>query len=165
MINVIRLQKEHKNLLKAEAKRKSQGITTHELKLFPTDPKNIYRWTAYIRGPPDSPYEGGVFELKLDIPRTYPQQPPKAHFVTKVCHPNVKWTDGEICLDVLKDQWTPVWTLESVTRAVIVLLGIPEASSPLNCDCGNLIRAGDMRGYWSLARMYTIDHALTEMPE
>ncbi len=66
---------------------------------------------------------------------------------------------GEICLDILKDAWTPIWTLESTCRAIIFLLANPAADSPLNCDAGNLVRCGDLRGYWSLARSCTIEHA------
>ena len=69
---------------------------------------------------------------------------------------------GEICLDILKKEWSPIWNLESAVRAVITLLAYPEAGSPLNCDAGNLIRAGDMVGFNSLARMYTIDEAMEE---
>lgn len=65
---------------------------------------------------------------------------------------------GEICLDILKAAWTPVWSLETTCRAIMALLAHPEASSPLNCDAGNLVRAGDLRGYWSLARMYTLEY-------
>src|SRR5262249_50431857 len=43
---------------------------------------------------------------------------------------------GEICLDILKDAWTPIWTLESACRAIIALLSHPAADSPLNCDAG-----------------------------
>jgi peroxin-4 len=49
---------------------------------------------------------------------------------------------GEICLDILKDAWTPIWTLESTCRAIIFLLANPAADSPLNCDAGNLVRCG-----------------------
>lgn len=66
---------------------------------------------------------------------------------------------GEICLDILKKEWSPIWTLESAVRAVITLLAYPEAGSPLNCDAGNLIRSGDMIGFNSLARMYSMDEA------
>lgn len=86
-------------------------------------------------------------------------------FTTKLCHPNVHFKSGEICLDVLKDAWTPIWTLESTCRAIIALLGAPDASSPLNCDAGNLIRAGDMIGFQSLARMYTLDYGSKEIPQ
>ncbi len=53
-----------------------------------------------------------------------------------------------------------MWTLESVCRAVVALLGNPDPSSPLNCDAGNILRAGDLRGYRSIVRMYVIDYAL-----
>ena len=87
--------------------------------------------------------------------------PPKVSFVTRIFHPNVLFKTGEICLDILKpESWTPAWTLQSVCRALVALLSHPEADSPLNCDCGNLIRNGDMRGYRSMARMYTTLHAV-----
>lgn len=57
------------------------------------------------------------------------------------------------------------WTLESICRAIISLLDVPDASSPLNCDAGNLIRAGDMTGFNNLARMYTIEYASKTIPQ
>jgi len=158
-----RLEKEFQQLRRDDQKKVADGLD-FDIKLFPNDTKKLDVWTAYIKGPPDTAFEGGVFQLRLEIPRKYPHEPPKIKFVTKVCHPNVNFQNGEICLDVLKDAWTPVWTLESVTRAVVNLLEKPEADSPLNCDAGNLIRADDMRGFLSMARMYTLEYAMKQMP-
>ena len=123
-------------------------------------PETFKQWTAVIRGPEGSPFEGGNFVLLISVGDTYPMTPPNITFVTKIFHPNVLFKTGEICLDILKpESWTPAWTLQSVCRAVAALLSHPEADSPLNCDCGNLIRSGDLRGYRSMARMYTALHA------
>lgn len=61
---------------------------------------------------------------------------------------------GEICLDLLKTAWSPIWTLSTACAAVQQLLATPEPSSPLNVDAANLLRAGDVVGYESLARMW-----------
>ena len=79
-------------------------------------------------------------------------------FKTKIFHPNIHFSTGEVCVDFLKTNWVPSWTLTSLTRAIIVLLAAPNAESPLNCDAGNLIRTGDMMGFASMGRMYAIKY-------
>lgn len=130
-----------------------------EIILFPRDADDVFDWTAYIVGPPDTPYAGARFQLRVKVPKSYPLAPPDMKFVTRVCHPNVHFKNGGICLDILKEAWTPVWSLESACRAVIALLASPDVESPLNCDAGNLIRAGDEVGFRALARMYVLDCA------
>jgi peroxin-4 len=84
-------------------------------------------------------------------------------FVTRIFHPNIHFETGEICLDILKAQnWTPAWTIESLCRAIQQLMANPNAESPLNCDSGNCIRAGDMLAQNSMAYMYTIEYACDE---
>jgi peroxin-4 len=124
-----------------------------------SDPEHIFKWRATVQGPADTPYHTGTFHITLRVATDYPMVPPTASFTTKIFHPNVKFDTGEICLDILKTNWTPAWTMASVCRAIQSLLCDPEASSPLNCDAGNLIRAGDMEGFEGLARYYTIAEA------
>lgn len=124
------------------------------------DESNVFLWEADILGPPDTPFEGGVFKVSIRVPESYPMTPPTVTFRTKIFHPNVHFKTGEVCLDILKTAWSPAWTLQSVCRAVRALLSDPAADSPLNCDAGNLLRGGDLRGYETTARMYTIDYAM-----
>ncbi|CAG8587055.1 12487_t:CDS:2, partial [Acaulospora morrowiae] len=144
--------------------------------LSPIQDDNILIWKAELRGEADTPYEGiisldiseemycckrgkvlkcgfipgGHWTLHIDIPKTYPIHPPKIKFVTKICHPNVSFKTGEICLDILKTAWSPAWTLQSACMAIRLLLSNPEPTSPLNCDAANLLRCGDLMGYESL---------------
>jgi len=136
--------------LKTLQQEKNEDVT-----LFPEDEDNLHRWKAWILGPNDTAYAGGYFELEIVVPDSYPLKPPQVKFITHVFHPNVHFKTGEICLDLLKDAWSAVYTLTSVCRSIINLLDSPEPDSPLNCDCGNLLRSGDVRGFKSLARMYT----------
>lgn len=64
-------------------------------------------------GPSDSPYSGGVFFVNIHFPPDYPFKPPKVQFATKVYHPNVN-SQGSICLDILKEQWSPALTISKV---------------------------------------------------
>ncbi|KAL3655664.1 E2 ubiquitin-protein ligase peroxin 4 [Castilleja foliolosa] len=100
------------------------------------DDSNIFKWTALIKGPSETPFEGGIFQLAFSVPEQYPLQPPQVRFLTKIFHPNVHFKTGEICLDILKNAWSPAWTLQSVCRAIIALMAHPEPDSPLNCDSG-----------------------------
>ncbi|XP_013189427.1 ubiquitin-conjugating enzyme E2-22 kDa isoform X2 [Amyelois transitella] len=90
-------------------------------------------WTELkgeISGPPDTPYEGGTFLLEIKVPETYPFNPPKIRFVTKIWHPNVSSVTGAICLDILKDQWAAALTLRTVLLSIQALLSAAEPNDP-----------------------------------
>ncbi|KAL7067157.1 ubiquitin-conjugating enzyme family protein [Cryptosporidium serpentis] len=146
-----------RNRLIIEAK-EAQRCSDNDIKLGPRD-DNLHEWIAKIIGPVGSPYENGIFELNFKIPPQYPLFPPSVIFVTPLFHPNVNFQTGELCLDVIKDNWSPAWTLQSVCRAITALLHDPNAESPLNCDAGNIIRSGDMKAFNNMAKMYVIDYA------
>merc|ERR1712224_372676 len=83
-----------------------------------------------IMGPPDSPYQGGVFFLNINFPSDYPFKPPKVHFTTKIYHCNVN-SNGAICLDILKDQWSPALTISKVLLSISSLLTDCNPADPL----------------------------------
>lgn len=88
------------------------------------------------------------------MPQTYPYAPPAIRFETPVCHPNVHFGTGEICLDLLKGAWTPAYTISSTLAAVRQLLTEPEVDSPLNVDVAQLLREGDAIGAEGLIRFW-----------
>ncbi|KAL5724439.1 E2 ubiquitin-conjugating enzyme [Ranunculus cassubicifolius] len=83
-----------------------------------------------ITGPVSSPYEGGSFLIDIRLPDGYPFEPPKMQFMTKVWHPNISSQNGAICLDILKDQWSPALTLKTALVSLQALLSSPEPDDP-----------------------------------
>ena len=84
-----------------------------------------------VEGPADSPYGGGVFNLELFLPEQYPMVAPKVLFRTKIYHPNVDRL-GRICLDILKDKWSPALNIRSVLLSIQVLMSAPNVDDPLD---------------------------------
>jgi ubiquitin-conjugating enzyme E2 D/E len=92
--------------------------------------ENLYVWDAMILGPSDSPFAGGIFNLEIHFPTDYPFKPPKILFLTKIYHPNIA-SNGNICLDILKDQWSPALTVGKALLSICSLLTDPNPKDPL----------------------------------
>lgn len=123
------------------------------IKISPNE-ENLFNWKGKIIGPSGTPYQEIKFEITIKVPSTYPLTPPEILFKNTIFHPNIHPSSGEICLDILKTNWTPAWTLVNACRAILVLLSNPEPDSPLNCDAGNLLRNSDNRGFCSLCKLF-----------
>ena len=98
---------------------------------------DIYNWEATIMGPQGSVYEGGVFHLAISFPPNYPFKPPKVKFLTKIYHPNINMSGG-ICLDILKDNWSPALTVSKLLLSISSLLTEPNPDDRLNPICASV---------------------------
>lgn len=121
------------------------------------DPDNERYFKVIIHGPVDSPYEGGKFNLQLYLPEEYPMVPPICLFMTKIYHPNIDFL-GKICLDILKDKWSPAIQIKSLLLSIQVLLSEPNTSDPLN-DKVNAHWINDINGAKATAREWTKKYA------
>ena len=92
--------------------------------------KDMQHWIGRLKGPEDTPYDGGIFTVDIKIPDQYPFAPPKVTFNTRLWHPNVSSQTGAICLDILKDQWSPAMTIRTVLLSLQALLCAPEPDDP-----------------------------------
>ena len=117
-------------------------------------------WKATIFGPEGTPYHGGVFELELKFTKDYPFKPPKVRFVTPIYHCNINKRGG-ICLDILKNDWSPALSVSSVLLSICSLLSQPDPKDSLEHSKSNLYK-NDRIYYDNLARKYTIRYAGTE---
>ena len=100
---------------------------------------DIYNWDATIMGPEHSVYEGGIFQLSIIFPGNYPFKAPKIKFVTRIYHPNIN-SAGGICLDVLKDQWSPALTISKILLSICSMLDDPNPDDPLVPDIADQYR-------------------------
>ncbi|GAA6056969.1 hypothetical protein JCM3770_001991 [Rhodotorula araucariae] len=99
---------------------------------------NLRYFDVVISGPDSSPFEGGKFKLELFLPEDYPMAPPKVRFLTKIYHPNIDKL-GRICLDILKDKWSPALQIRTVLLSIQALLSAPNPDDPL---------ANDVASHW-----------------
>ncbi|MEE6462222.1 hypothetical protein FKM82_001524 [Ascaphus truei] len=121
-----RIKREFKEVLKSEETSKNQ------IKVDLVD-ENFSELRGEIAGPPDTPYEGGRFQLEIKIPETYPFNPPKVRFITKIWHPNISSVTGAICLDILKDQWAS--RSNDVKNSVVIMCSSMAAAEPMIPGC------------------------------
>ena len=113
---------------------------------------------ADIEGPEGTPYESGLFRVKLFIPSEFPQIAPKGIFLTKIFHPNVS-EKGEICVNTLKRDWNPKqWSLYNLFEVIKCLLIVPFPQSSLNEEAGKMFM-DNYEEYFKVAKMLTDIHA------
>eukprot|EP01125_Pyxidicula_operculata_P004411 TRINITY_DN1676_c0_g1_i3.p1 TRINITY_DN1676_c0_g1~~TRINITY_DN1676_c0_g1_i3.p1 ORF type:complete len:179 (+),score=36.01 TRINITY_DN1676_c0_g1_i3:22-558(+) len=101
-----------------------------DLTAFP-DGDNLFKWAATVKGVTGTVYEGLTYKLSIEFPPNYPYKAPEVKFENPCFHPNVD-TAGNICLDILKDKWSPVYNVRTLLLSIQSLLGEPNNDSPLN---------------------------------
>ena len=116
----IRIESEYKEMCTDAPANCSAGPTEADLR----------KWTGTIIGPVGTPYAGGVFYLSIVFPQSYPFVPPLVRFTTRIYHCNIA-SSGEICLDILKEQWSPALTISKILLSLCSLMSEPNPDDPL----------------------------------
>eukprot|EP00771_Trimastix_marina_P000046 gnl/Trimastix_PCT/1046.p1 GENE.gnl/Trimastix_PCT/1046~~gnl/Trimastix_PCT/1046.p1 ORF type:complete len:168 (-),score=51.17 gnl/Trimastix_PCT/1046:261-764(-) len=116
------------------------------------DDSDLFRWQVCIMGPPDTIYEGGMFQGTLTFPENFPNYPPEMRFTSEMWHPNI-YPDGRVCISILhppgddeygyedsSERWRPINSIEAVLLSVIAMLSEPNDDSPANIDAAVMWR-------------------------
>jgi ubiquitin-conjugating enzyme (huntingtin interacting protein 2) len=154
---------------KKQAKKANSARVTKELRECKKDQEltgitaasvggSLSHITGTLKGPDDSPYEGGLFIVDIMIPGSYPFEPPKMKFSSKIWHPNVSSQTGAICLDILKDQWSPALTIKTAMLSLQALLSMPEPDDPQDAVVATMYKS-DIDKFNSTARFWTETYA------
>ena len=118
---------------------------------------NLFKWTATIMGPSDSPYEGGIYFLDIHFSRDTPFKPPKINFKTRIYHPNIN-SNGSISLDILRDQWCPALSIGKVLLSISSLLTDPNPDDPLVDEIARQYKS-DKYQYYYTAHQWAVKYA------
>ncbi|XP_072167565.1 ubiquitin-conjugating enzyme E2 R1-like [Diadema setosum] len=115
--------------------------------------ENLFVWEVAIFGPPGTLYEGGYFKAVMTFPQDYPYSPPTFKFLTKMWHPNIYETSGDVCISILhppvadeqsgelpSERWNPTQNVRTILLSVISLLNEPNTYSPANVDASVMYR-------------------------
>ncbi|OEH75936.1 ubiquitin-conjugating enzyme [Cyclospora cayetanensis] len=100
---------------------------------------DISHWRGWIKGPLDTPYEGGVFYLDIVIPGDYPYNPPK----TLPTSSAVPFTHNRpacaICLDILKHEWSPALSIRTALLSIQAMLADPVPADPQDAEVAKML--------------------------
>lgn len=121
---------------------------------------NMYDFSVHLRGPEDTPYSGGMWKVRFEIPSEYPFKAPKVTFQTPIYHPNIN-VSGTVCLDILKDQWTPALCFTQLIMSISALLCAPNPNDPLAAEIGDLCRSNKAK-FEKNAIEHTKKHAVRD---
>ena len=153
MATLKRIKKELDEMQKNPPENCSAGLVAEH------DPFN---WQATILGPEGSPYHGGIFYLKIHLSADYPFHAPHITFITKIYHCNVN-ANGSICLDILKDKWSPALTISKALLSICSLMDDPNPIDPLVFDIAELLMK-DKAKHDANAREMTMRYAAGDTP-
>ena len=145
-----RLQKEYEELTKLG--NSNSGVQARNIG------SDMTHWKGVIQGPADTVYQGGTYIIDIVIPSDYPYKPPKMKFETKIWHPNISSQTGAICLDILKDEWSPALTIRTALLSLQALLCSPEPDDPQDAVVASQYK-NNRELFNQTARAWTQEHA------
>lgn len=102
------------------------------------NPNDLLHFTLTIT-PDDGYYKGGRFIFHFTIESEYPHTPPKVKCAQKIYHPNID-LEGNVCLNILREDWKPVLTILSVILGMGFLFSEPNPDDPLNKEAADVLK-------------------------
>ena len=84
-----------------------------------------------IISPNEGFYRIGKYKFSFKIGPNYPHEAPKVKCLSKIYHPNID-LDGNVCLNILREDWKPVLTVNAIVYGLQYLFLEPNPEDPLN---------------------------------
>jgi len=120
-------------------------------------------WKIILKGEKGTAFENGFWVISVQFPSDYPFKPPKVRFETRIYHCNIN-NDGALCLDILKDNWSPALTIHKVMVSISSLLTNPNPDDPLDVVKAGVYR-DNQQEYWNQTRSWVKQYASIPLDE
>ncbi|CAL5433126.1 unnamed protein product [Camellia sinensis] len=159
-----KISKEKLATMSSPSKRREMDLMKLMMSDYKVETINDGMQEFYVdfHGPKDSPYQGGVWRVKVELPHAYPYKSPSIGFVNKIYHPNIDEMSGAVCLDVINQTWSPMFDLVNVFEVFLPqLLLYPNPSDPLNGEAAALMMR-DRTAYDQRVKEYCEKYAKPE---
>ncbi|CZR51911.1 probable UBC8-E2 ubiquitin-conjugating enzyme [Phialocephala subalpina] len=118
----------------------------------------------YVRfkGPDETPFQGGLWKVHVELPDQYPYKSPSIGFVNRIFHPNIDELSGSVCLDVINQTWSPMFDMINIFEVFLPqLLRYPNPTDPLNGEAAALLMR-EPKSYDAKVKEYVAKYASKE---
>lgn len=134
-----------------------------EYQVLLKDEDKMNEFSVIFKGPPDSPYEKGSWQVDVLLPDQYPYKSPSIGFTNKIYHPNIDEASGSVCLDVINQTWSPMYELKNIFDVFLPqLLMYPNPSDPLNGQAA-VLYTNDKDKYDETVKEHVLKHAIKDI--
>ena len=111
-----------------------------EIQLNIPDSSDITTFTITVIPDQESVWASIPVQFLVQVPHTYPYKAPRVACLTPPFHPNISY-DGKVCLNIIREDWKPVYTLNHVVQGLVSLFYYPVTTDPLNQEAAELFLA------------------------
>ncbi|TVY22180.1 Ubiquitin-conjugating enzyme E2 [Lachnellula hyalina] len=137
------------------------GVCGKYIEAFANKPCVQCTQEFYVRfkGPEETPFQGGLWKVHVELPDAYPYKSPSIGFVNRIFHPNIDELSGSVCLDVINQTWSPMFDMINIFEVFLPqLLRYPNPTDPLNGEAAALLMR-EPKAYEAKVKEYVIKYA------